>query len=182
MATRSTISILKKNGEVRSVYCHWDGYPSNNGVILLVHYEEPKKVNQLFKLGDISSLGKHISPVEGEETPEDKVTQFYGRDRNEKNVSAKKFANLEEYATKADFQEYDYLFDETKKKWFLYDPHEYKLKDLSVAVEEVKEDISPGLKQDYEFFIKEKEIQANFNQIKKSVKSKKESVAKKMKV
>ena len=34
MATRSTISIQKKDGTIRSVYCHWDGYCEYNGVLL----------------------------------------------------------------------------------------------------------------------------------------------------
>jgi len=29
MATRSRIGIKDKLGNIKSVYCHWDGYPSN---------------------------------------------------------------------------------------------------------------------------------------------------------
>ena len=35
MSTRSNIAIKRKNGTVESIYCHWDGYLSYNGKILL---------------------------------------------------------------------------------------------------------------------------------------------------
>ena len=39
MGTRSTIAIHNKNGEIKSVYCHWDGYYEHNGVILYNFYK-----------------------------------------------------------------------------------------------------------------------------------------------
>ena len=65
MATRSTISVVDKrteDGSGRTIYCHWDGYPENNGRILLESYTEAKKVNSLIDLGDISSLAENVSP------------------------------------------------------------------------------------------------------------------------
>ena len=40
MATRSRIAIEKENGTVESIYCHWDGYPENNGRILVENYTD----------------------------------------------------------------------------------------------------------------------------------------------
>ena len=60
MSTRSRIGIEFENGTVASIYCHWDGYPDNNGVILLEHYQDVEKIKQLIELGDISSLAPEI--------------------------------------------------------------------------------------------------------------------------
>jgi len=72
MATRSRIAIEKQDGTVESIYCHFDGYLSNNGEILQNHYSTKEKMKKLIKLGDISKLG---------DTP--KTTIAYHRDRGE---------------------------------------------------------------------------------------------------
>jgi hypothetical protein len=56
MATRSRIAIENQDGTVKSIYCHWDGYLSNNGKILFDHFDR-EKLEKLIELGDISSLG-----------------------------------------------------------------------------------------------------------------------------
>jgi hypothetical protein len=72
MSTRSRIAIEKQNGTVKSIYCHFDGYLSNNGEKLQNHYSTKEQLEQLIELGDISSLG---------DTPE--TTVAYYRDRGE---------------------------------------------------------------------------------------------------
>jgi hypothetical protein len=51
MATRSRIAIetLDHRGEaiVKSIYCHNDGYPSDNGKILADNYQAREKVEAL---------------------------------------------------------------------------------------------------------------------------------------
>ena len=56
MGTRSTIALEFADGTVEQVYCHWDGYLSNNGQILAQHYMDPFKVRDLVALGGFSSL------------------------------------------------------------------------------------------------------------------------------
>ena len=85
MGTRSRIGVM--HGDVcKSVYCHWDGYLSNNGKILLENYDSAK-ANHLVALGDLSSLDKNVTIPDGAEhsfqVPLDGVTVFYGRDRGE---------------------------------------------------------------------------------------------------
>ena len=60
MSTRSRIGILNDDGTVDSIYCHFDGYISNNGKILQEHYTDPAKMAELIALGDISSLAAEI--------------------------------------------------------------------------------------------------------------------------
>ena len=57
MSTRSRIGYLL-NGVVKSVYCHYDGYPEYNGQILEEFYKTFEDVKALVDLGDISSLGE----------------------------------------------------------------------------------------------------------------------------
>jgi hypothetical protein len=85
MGTRSTISIEKENGTLETIYCHWNGYPSYNGEILLNHYTTPEKVQGLVDLGDISLLGELSDCPEGHSyySPSKNRTVAYGRDRGE---------------------------------------------------------------------------------------------------
>ena len=57
MATRSIICRTIGNGLVRGIYCHFDGYPNGVGEILYNCYQSARRLDQLFKRGDISSLG-----------------------------------------------------------------------------------------------------------------------------
>ena len=56
MATRSIIGILHDNNTIESIYCHYDGMPSNTGYFLLTYYNTKQKVIDLIKNGDLSSL------------------------------------------------------------------------------------------------------------------------------
>ena len=57
MSTRCAICI--KIGNVyRSIYCHFDGYPSHVGNILKENYNKTHKIKELIDLGNISCLGK----------------------------------------------------------------------------------------------------------------------------
>jgi len=56
MATRSLIGVNLDNGITKTVYCHWDGYPSGVGQKLMENYTSPSVINELMELGDLSSL------------------------------------------------------------------------------------------------------------------------------
>ena len=56
MATRSIIGILHDNNTIESIYCHYDGMPSNTGYFLLTYYNTKQKVLDLINKGDLSSL------------------------------------------------------------------------------------------------------------------------------
>jgi hypothetical protein len=71
MSTHSGIFEKTKTG-YRGIYCHFDGYLSGVGSILLQYYNTPEKVKQLIDLGSISSLNTTIYD-----------TVAYHRDRGE---------------------------------------------------------------------------------------------------
>ena len=105
MATRSRIGIENEDGTVSSIYCHWDGYPSNNGRTLIDHYSDREKVKELIALGSISALKENVAPIEpmddiigvrmlkefkvlpksvhSFDTPQEGITIAYHRDRGE---------------------------------------------------------------------------------------------------
>ena len=124
MATRSIIAKLdRKNYEeggeyIEAIYCHNDGYLSNNGKILDLYYTDntdeqdaKDKVNELLAGGDISSL---------KDTIEDTI--FYMRDRGEEDKHAEQF-NDENVLLKFAFEECDaevvYMF--AYGSWYVYD-------------------------------------------------------------
>jgi hypothetical protein len=123
MATRSRIGIMNDDGSVLSIYCHWDGYLSNNGKILLEHYTDEAKIRELMALGDISSLGAEIGEKHPFDSPgfgnaaADEYRQLYGhmcnaygRDRGENNIAAKLSRNITQFAELE--EEFNYLFAE----------------------------------------------------------------------
>ena len=56
MGTRSNIAYERPNGQVVVTYCHYDGYPEYNGVILNENYDTPKQAEELANQGYLSSL------------------------------------------------------------------------------------------------------------------------------
>ena len=136
MGTRSTIALEYADGTVEQVYCHWDGYLAHNGQILLKHYSNPFILRDLIDLGDVSSLKPTIGTkhafshfeLRAEEVAEYKVltenmTTFYGRDRGEDGVSAKKFKDYEDYVANHQYEEYDYILRAVcgEAVWFVSD-------------------------------------------------------------
>jgi len=89
MGTRSYIGKKMADGKIRAIYCHWDGYPSHNGAILLRAYQDATKVDQLLDLGSLSVLGDEIGEKHDfdSDQPKSRCTA-YGRDRGEDDVDA----------------------------------------------------------------------------------------------
>ena len=87
MATRSTIAKLGKDGIIKAVYCHNDGYLGHVGKILDEHYKDENKVDELLAHGDISSLNENIGVKlnfnDLNSFKENKQCRFYHRDRGE---------------------------------------------------------------------------------------------------
>jgi len=98
VGTRSTIALEFADGSVQQVYCHWDGYLSNNGRILNDHYMDPVKVKELVALGGFSSL---------EDTVELTALQAYTQRGEE--LSINKFKDAVEYFADCQQEEYDYI-------------------------------------------------------------------------
>ena len=127
MATRSVIAKLDDRG-IQAIYCHNDGYLSNNGKILDQHYQNEVKVDNLIAQGDISSL---------KDTIEDTI--FYHRDRGEDNKEAVNLNNetkLLEHAFESCDAEVVYMF--AYGSWYVYD-NSNKIGDSSYQFIELEE-------------------------------------------
>lgn len=85
MSTRSNIWMKNEDGTFTGIYCHWDGYLSHNGQILLNHYKDKEKVKKLIALGSISYLDENVECPKGHtfEHPIEGYVIAYHRDRGE---------------------------------------------------------------------------------------------------
>ena len=132
MATRSTIAMVRSDGAVVKVYCHWDGYLEHNGDILIKYYNTAEKVAALLAHGDISSLGEQVgvqhpfSQFEGNISGEEydtlygTMTTYYGRDRGETGTEARVYADVARYEA-SEMEEFNYLFIEGEWYYKSYD-------------------------------------------------------------
>ena len=96
MGTRSTIALEYADGTVGQVYCHWDGYLSNNGKILLNNYADPFKVRELLDNGDMSSLDTSVDGC-----------SFY-KERGE-DCPQRMYKDYAEFRREAQGEEYNYI-------------------------------------------------------------------------
>lgn len=139
MSTRSRIGVIRGIAEqgghqaviVESIYCHFDGYPEGVGQTLIDHWTDPKKVNRLIALGDLSALGVEIGKSQGTAWFDTRYATLYGedadpadprlgwclayrRDRGEKDVDSclHGIDNFPDYG-----QEAEYLFDPDTCLW-----------------------------------------------------------------
>jgi len=160
MGTRSTIAIEFADGTVEQVYCHWDGYLSNNGKILAEHYSDPFVLQKLIAMGSISSLGKVIgkkhpfSPAYNEtdlvkkakvqakldEAKAAGATTFHTRDRGE-DLCVSKFKDFADYKANHQYEEFEYILRQVSGKavWFVAD-HSDCYVTLSEAFDEAEEE------------------------------------------
>jgi len=119
MSTNSTITVRTAENERQMIYCHWDGYPTNNGAILLLHFNTHEKAIELVKHGDLSALRPRISPEPNEshsfDKPLEDVCIYYGRDRGETNVNPITLSNSD--SLKSHLREYNYYFD--GENWYV---------------------------------------------------------------
>lgn len=112
MSTRSTIALQRQDGSIVCVYCHWDGYPSGNGKILLRHYKDVKKVSRLVK--------KAISGLDS--SP--KATRYMSSGEQGQDwdyVKPYDFKDLDEFMKSPIFEEWAYLY--TAEGWKVMDCH-----------------------------------------------------------
>lgn len=121
MATRSTIAVQHTNGSISQIYCHWDGYISNNGRLLNDHYNNLEIIEELVSGGNLSSLSERIKPIADHcfDHPEDGTCVYYGRDRGDDalDISLNTFTSVEHYLADFRWLDFNYLFK--SGEWFV---------------------------------------------------------------
>ena len=124
MATRSTIAKLGKDGIIKAVYCHNDGYLEYNGKMLNEHYKDESKVDELLAHGDISSLNKNIGVkidfMDYELRAKNEQCRFYHRDRGE-DLMFNEFESDIEYIEWANDVANGFIYLYAFGAWYVYD-------------------------------------------------------------
>lgn len=156
MGTRSRIGVMHGDN-VKSVYCHWDGYLEHNGAILQEHYDSVK-ANQLVALGDLSSLkpeigiqhafGYHGTEISAEdyETQFGNMCTFYGRDRGETGTEWKTHTNFVDFFAEVEGSGCEWYYIMRDGVWYVGNRYEkdekffQKLVPLAEALATVKEE------------------------------------------
>ena len=155
MATRSTISLEFADGTIGQVYCHWDGYLSNNGKILQEYYSNPFILRDLIDLGSLSSLRPTIGTKHPFSMFEANMTQdeyanlyrdmctFYERDRGERSADATYFKDYEHFLVDGQAEEYDYILRNVNgvATWFVSD-HDGDFVKLESAIKDEEDRIA----------------------------------------
>lgn len=110
--TRGQFGKIYKNGEIRSVYTHYDSYPEYMLPIIKKGYKKGANVDTVLSQGDNSGLD--VSPEK---------MKFYG-DPNSMNPMKGKKSDIDKYiklAANDGGAEFIYLFDESDKTWYMVD-------------------------------------------------------------
>jgi len=141
MGTRSTIAVEHADGTVSQVYCHWDGYLSHNGQILVDHYDTQEKAELLVSFGSISSLHDKCIPdpakTHNSDNPQDDVTTYYSRDNSEPFVEPSLYPTVDNYKRNLQCEEYDYFF--TEGQWEVSGGGGYELVSQALEVAKLRE-------------------------------------------
>jgi len=111
MSTRSRIGIQTPQG-IKHIYCHWDGYPSYVGKILLEHYNSPALAAALIEQGNMSALRPLIGEKHDFNKPNHDWCIFYARDRGDEGQEASTHKTERGFlnATERSWGEYAYLY------------------------------------------------------------------------
>lgn len=64
MGTRSYIALQIEEDEYLTIFCHYNGYPDDNGAILAEHYDKQEKENPLYNWATSTSYGRSLSPTQ----------------------------------------------------------------------------------------------------------------------
>ncbi|KRN88724.1 hypothetical protein IV53_GL000692 [Ligilactobacillus ceti DSM 22408] len=86
------------------------------------YYYQKDKVKKIIELGDCSILAEKLEPTKKGHSfnnPEENVSIFYGRDRNETNVKAIDFKNRDELIKQAKDSWADdcYIYNKEQGRW-----------------------------------------------------------------
>jgi hypothetical protein len=120
MATRSMIGVQRDNGTIEAIYCHWDGYPSHHGPILLTAYNGPRKIEALIRQGDLSCLGSIlVTDATGAEDEDacSNINGYVGGDGGDSECSAKVYTSLDDLRERQTWCDYYYIHKEGR--WYV---------------------------------------------------------------
>lgn len=124
MSTRSIIAKQIGEDQYLTIFCHYDGYPDDNGATLVKHYNTPERVDALLALGDLEVLCEKIEPTpqtpHTADAPQPGVTVAMRRDMELSGCEAAEMTREELIEPEYEGIEYTYIFNQDGK--WLYGP------------------------------------------------------------
>ena len=133
MSTRSRIGLELPNGNIYSVYHHWDGYPEWLGRILKQHYNTDAAVKKLIDGGDMSSC---YSDTGWDYNEKRDPQPCYYSERGE-DCPPRTDATIQEYFANANsWEEYCYIYT-TFGEWLCFEIDKKYNEDYSEIVETI---------------------------------------------
>ena len=150
MGTRSYIALQIEEDEYLTIFCHYNGYPDDNGAILAEHYDKQEKVESLKQLGDLYFLRSKLEPnpdlPHNHSTPQPNVTIAYNRDEGWSDCEAV-HKTLDELNDPGEIGiEFTYIFT-FEGRWIYFPTGEAEL-----GFRDVKEDLDNDTVQYDSFF------------------------------
>ena len=139
MGTHSIIAKQIGEDKYLTIFCHYNGYPDDNGATLLKHYNTPERVDALFALGYLEILREKTEPSpqtpHTADAPQPGVTVAMRRDMELSGCEAVEMTHEELIEPEYEGIEYTYIFNQ-EGKW-LYFPagEEYEWRDLKEDLE-----------------------------------------------
>lgn len=149
MATRSLIGIETCPGTVKSIYCHYDGYPIGVGAELLDNYNEEELVRDLIELGSIRSLGETF-----EETRNKRISDVPPR----KDFLSDYMPGDGKYGPSGTEFHYLYTFE---GEWAVYDCLNSKTENLKARIRQDLYRLNPVFREANSEVIEEMEMMAS---------------------
>ena len=139
MGTRSYIAKQVGDDKYLTIFCHFNGYPEENGAVLVQHYNTLEQVDALLALGDLYYLREKIAPRSGAPhehgNAQPGVTIAYQRDEGCTDCKAT-IQTLEEINdSEPDGMEYTYIFS-LNEQWLYFPTGEAEF-----GIRNVKEDL-----------------------------------------
>jgi hypothetical protein len=139
MGTRSYIAKQIGDDQYLTIFCHFNGYPEENGAMLVEHYNTSEQVDALLALGDLYYLREKITPCSGAPhehgNAQPGVTIAYQRDEGCTGCEAA-IQTLEEINDSgSDGIEYTYIFS-LNGQWLYFPTGEAEF-----GIHNVKEDL-----------------------------------------
>jgi hypothetical protein len=115
MSHTGSIAKLNKDQSVTAIYVSFDSHVMGVGQILINHYQDDVKIDQLLALGDLCRLAPEI----GARRTRDRDPRYpfwctaYGRDRGETDCDARHYENVKMWLYDGS-QEYNYLWHDSE--------------------------------------------------------------------
>ena len=133
MGTRSRIGLEMPNGNILSVYHHWDGYPEWLGRILNQHYNKRSLIADLIMGGDMSSC---YSDTGWDYNDKREPQPCYYSERGE-DCPPRTDTNIDEYFKNANsWEEYCYVYT-LENEWMCYEITQKYNEDYSEIIETI---------------------------------------------